>query len=226
VKKTSLRDLTRENLSFLLPYFIFLLIGGIYISLYSRSEIHIFINERTHGLANTFFRLVTNLGDGLTVGVVALLFLLYRLGNGLLLALSGILAGVLTQLLKHTLFSDWERPKKFFEGVHQLYLVPGVANYSGHTFPSGHAASAFALYFSIALLTKNKIVKMLMFLLALTVAFSRVYLSQHFLNDVYAGSLLGILAVIFTWFLLTRSKPFAGAEWMNKSVLGNKAPVT
>ncbi len=196
--------------------------GGIWISLYSKAEIHIYINDHTHGLGDVFFRLITNLGDGLFVGLIALLFLLFNIGKGLQLAISGIIAGVLTQVLKRTLFSDWERPKKFFEGVHQLYLVPGVNNYSGHTFPSGHSASAFALYFSIAIFVRNKTLKFLLFILASLVAFSRIYLSQHFLNDVYAGSILGVLAALSSWLFLTRSKPFAGANWMQKSLLLKK----
>jgi len=175
-------------------------------------------------MADLFFRVITNLGDGLAVTLIALLFLIWKTGNGLLLGISGIFAGVFTQILKHTVFSTWERPKKFFEGVHELYLVSGVNNYSGHTFPSGHSASAFALYFSIALLTPNKPLKFLLFLLALTVAFSRVYLSQHFLNDVYAGSLLGMCSVFLARYILQRMKPFAGAAWINKGLFSINKP--
>lgn len=215
---TSIRALFRANSVFLLPYALFLLVAGSVLCLYPRADIHLYINAHSRVWGDDFFRIVTNLGDGLFVFLVALCFLAYRVENGLLLGISGILAGLFTQVLKRTVFSSWERPKKFFEGVHDLYLVPGVTNYSGHTFPSGHAASAFALYFAIAVLTPNKALKLFLFLVAGTVAFSRVYLSQHFLNDVYAGSLLGIFSVILAWWIL-RSKPFEGKAWLNKSLL-------
>jgi membrane-associated phospholipid phosphatase len=223
VNHSSVSALIKANLPFLIPYLLFLCTGGVFIALYSKSDIHIWINEHTYGLADTFFRLITNLGDGLAVAVVALIFLLFRIRSGLLIAVSGIFAGVITQFLKHTFFSDLKRPVKFFEGVYQLHLVPGVSNYSGNSFPSGHSASAFALYLSIAMLTENKLLKFAMFLLASVVAFSRIYLSQHFLQDVCVGSLIGVLSVFAAFLILTRIKPFSSAGWMNKSFLGRKS---
>jgi len=222
VNNSSFSTLLKKNLAFLSPYLVFLGVGGILISLHSKAGIHIYINEHTQGLADTFFRLITNLGDGLFVAILALLFLLIRIRSGLLIAISGLIAGVVTQTLKHTVFSDLKRPVKFFEGIYQLHLVPGVNNYSGNTFPSGHSASAFALYLSLALLTENKLLKFSLFLIACIVAFSRIYLSQHFFNDVYAGSILGILSVLGAWLILTRMKPFTQAVWMNHSVFLKK----
>jgi membrane-associated phospholipid phosphatase len=189
----------------------------------TKTEIHLYINNATHGLADTAFRIITLLGDGITVAIIAILFLLYRVRNGMLIAISGIIAGITTQVLKRTIFSSMERPKKFFEGIHELYLVPGVENYGGHSFPSGHTAAAFALYFSIALLTPNKILKCLLFLLALLVGFSRVYLSQHFLQDIYAGSILGALSAILTLYMLSRIPFFRDAALMDHSFLGKRS---
>ncbi|HEV7230820.1 MAG TPA: phosphatase PAP2 family protein [Bacteroidia bacterium] len=218
------KDLLKDNQAFLLPYLLFLLIGGLLIALYPKPAIHLYINEHSQGLADTFFRCVTWLGDGVTVAIVALFFLFWEVRSGLLLAISGILAGIFTQSLKRTVFSDMERPKKFFEDLHQqLHLVPGVENYGGHTFPSGHTASAFALYFSLAILCKNKPLKMILFFLALLVGFSRVYLSQHFFNDIYAGSLVGIGSALLTWLLLTRASFFRNAGWVGYSILRRKS---
>ena len=202
---------------FLLPYLVFLLLGGICMLTWTKTEIHLYINEHTHGTADLFFRMATFFGDGILVGILVLLFLLYRIRNGLLILISGLIAGIITQTLKHTLFSHMERPKKFFEGVHQLYLVPGVENYGGHAFPSGHSASAFALYFALAIITPNKFLKFLFILIALLVGFSRIYLSQHFLQDVYAGSLLGICSTVLAFMILTRIEFFRKASRMDYS---------
>ena len=58
-----------------------------------------------------------------------------------------------------------------------------------------------------------------LFCLALLVAFSRVYLSQHFLNDIYAGSLLGTASALLAWLILSRPAFFREAKWMHKSLL-------
>jgi membrane-associated phospholipid phosphatase len=222
LKNKSLTSVLQENLAFLLPYAFFLVAAGIWMCIRTKTEIHLYINTATHGLADTAFRGITLLGDGISVAIIALLFLICRVRNGMLIAVSGIIAGLSTQLLKRTVFSSMERPRKFFEGIHDLYLVPGVENYSGHSFPSGHTAAAFALYLSIALLTPNKILKCLLFFLALLVGFSRVYLSQHFLQDIYAGSLLGTLSVLLTFLMLSRMAFFRDATWMDHSFLGNR----
>jgi undecaprenyl-diphosphatase len=60
------------------------------------------------------------------------------------------------------------------------------------SFPSGHSASAFA--FGTAVSRELPIVSPLLFALAGTVAFSRVYLRVHYPSDVVLGSAIGALA--------------------------------
>ena len=133
----------------------------------------------------------------------------------MIIALSNLISALMTQTLKHTIFEDVVRPKKFFEGIADLYFVPGVENYMYNSFPSGHTTSAFALYFSLALLTKNKWIEFLLFTIALTVAYSRIYLSQHFFSDVYAGSLVGMFTTIVVYFVVRNWKK----EWMERSLI-------
>lgn len=99
------------------------------------------------------------------------------------------------------------RPIRYFAGKYDLKLVDGVTMLTAHTFPSGHSASAFGIFMLLALIIKNKYWQMLFFFLALTIAFSRVYLSQHFLSDIYFGSLISVIItlVIFVW----------GESWKN-----------
>jgi len=63
------------------------------------------------------------------------------------------------------------------------------------SFPSGHAAGAFALCTVIGLKVRRTLP--LMAAIALTVAFSRVYIGVHYPLDVMAGSLIGILIGLF-----------------------------
>lgn len=209
----------RQNLAFLLPYLLFLITAGIFLSIHSKAEAHILLNQYRSGFMDYFFSYITYLGDFTTVVAVTLLLCLYRYRFALLVAVSNGISALITQSLKHSIYSDVVRPKKFFEGLNTLNLVPGYENYLYNSFPSGHSTSAFTTFFCLALLTENKIIKFILFALALTIGFSRVYLSQHFLNDVYAGSLIGIITSLFIYWLIFFSTKLSGAKWMEQSLL-------
>ena len=76
----------------------------------------------------------------------------------------------------------------------------------GH-FPSGHAAVAFSLAGSIA--KRFRPLAPVLYGLAALVALSRVYEGAHLLSDVYAGALVGLLAV---WLLDRWRREPAGAD--------------
>ncbi|HEY4799394.1 MAG TPA: phosphatase PAP2 family protein, partial [Bacteroidia bacterium] len=177
------------------------------------------LNQYRANFLDYFFYYMTFLGDFTTVLVLTIILCFIRFRYALLMMTSNILSALITQLLKHTLFSDYVRPVKFFEGIHQLNLVPWYDNYYYNSFPSGHSTSAFTTFFCIALITKNRMIKLLMFFIALTVGLSRVYLSQHFLNDVFAGSLIGVVCSFAVYKLFFLSSNTESNGWMDRSLL-------
>ena len=151
-----------------------------------------------------------------SIAVLVVVFLFsVKYKYALFVGASNIVSALITQLLKHTLFENMVRPKKFFEGIHDLYLVPGVDNYLYNTFPSGHTTCAFALYFALAVIVKNKTLKFFFFLIALLVGYSRIYLSQHFFEDVFAGSVIGIIITIVIYFIIDK----INKKWIDPSVI-------
>jgi membrane-associated phospholipid phosphatase len=40
---------------------------------------------------------------------------------------------------------------------------------------------------------------------AILVGYSRIYLAQHFLDDVLAGAMIGVLSAIFCWMFFDKS---------------------
>ncbi len=207
-----MKDIFKANLSFLIPYFIFIGCGAVLITVNSKASTHLEFNSFHINFLDVFFKYLTYLGDGVTATLVFIILLTVSFRAALVVGLSNITAAIITQFLKHTFFSDVVRPKKFFEGIHDLYLVSGVDNHLYNSFPSGHSTCAFSLYFAMALLVKNKFLKFVFFLTALLVGYSRIYLSQHFFEDVYVGSLIG---VSITWLL------FFYLSNMNKNKLDN-----
>ena len=87
------------------------------------------------------------------------------------------------------------RPFEALPGVSTLIDMP-----SGWSFPSGHTTMAFALATTVLLLHHKHRPKrevwfiVLLYVVAIFVGFSRVYVGVHYPLDVLAGAVLGILA--------------------------------
>lgn len=197
-----MKDIFKANLSFLIPYLIFIACGAVLIAVNTKAATHLEFNSFHTHFFDIFFSYVTPLGDGITLTLVVLMLLTVRFRYALIVGGANIVASAITQFLKHTIFSNVVRPKKFFEGIHDIYFVPGIDNHLYNSFPSGHSTCAFSMYFALALLVKNKFLKFTFFLIALLAGYSRIYLSQHFFEDVYAGSIIGVSISALTFFLI------------------------
>lgn len=208
-----------KNKAFLLPYFLFILFGGFLIFIKSKAAIHLFINDFHFAFLDTIFPFITLLGDGVTLIIIAVLFLFIRYRFAIILFSSYLFSALITQSLKHFVFSELVRPKKFFEGIHQLYFVSGVEVHSFNSFPSGHATTAFAMFFCLSLISESNLLKFVLFIIALIVGFSRVYLSQHFFNDIYVGSLIGVVVSFFTFHFIENSSFVNKLKWIDQSLL-------
>lgn len=212
-----MRATIKSNYPFLYLYLIFLFLGGILLVLTSKAEIHLTFNSFHSPFFDQFFFYFTYLGDGILALLVAIILLTVKYRYALIVGISNLLAAVITQTLKQIVFVDHFRPKKYFDGIHDLYFVPGVENHLLYSFPSGHATSAFALYFSLALIVKNKSYKRLFFALALVVAYSRVYLSQHFFGDIYVGSFIGVAVTLLVFQVINNKR----SPWLNRSIISS-----
>ena len=134
---------------------------------------------------------------------LVLILLFIRYSYAIMMVVSYAFSSALVQFTKHVLCPDFDRPYRYF-GIHhlpQLHLVGGVDVNSFNSMPSGHTATAFGACCLLALLAKNKRLGLIFFLAAFLVGFSRVYLSQHFLEDVVVGSAFGIICSLFAYYL-------------------------
>jgi membrane-associated phospholipid phosphatase len=204
----------KNNIFFLLPYVITLLIIAPFLLLYPKSEIHLWLNQHHTPFFDGFFRVITWLGNGTFLIIPGILLLFYSLRSTLYLAMSYLSTGLAAQILKRYVFEDCVRPVKYFHNLNTLHLVEGVPLLSGHSFPSGHATSAFAMFLCLAVIGRNRYIQVLCFISACAVSFSRVYLSQHFLGDVFAGSLIGTIGALACYLALYRKD----LKWHNWSL--------
>ncbi|OGS44273.1 MAG: hypothetical protein A3K76_07240, partial [Euryarchaeota archaeon RBG_13_57_23] len=116
------------------------------------------------------------------------------------LVLSVIIVSVLVGLVKLAVIRD--RPFESLDGAVQTISFYGLAETSGSSFPSGHAARIFAVATIISLNVRFP-AKVASLAIAVMVALSRVFLGLHWPTDVLAGALLGILVA----FALARLGP-------------------
>jgi undecaprenyl-diphosphatase len=80
----------------------------------------------------------------------------------------------------------------------QLLLIEGVCG-GMYGFVSSHAANTFAVFtfFTLKNVFSKKIWICILFVWALIVSLSRVYLGVHFPGDVFCGSLIGVAVTYF-----------------------------
>jgi hypothetical protein len=137
-------------------------------------------------------RLANRFGGGMNPAMVVLFFLLagvaYRqhrwIAYAVAMAYAGAAAGIAVQIVKYT--AGRTRP--------ELWLGPFQhARAAATSFPSGHTVGAFALAGVLMLSSPSRTMRIAAFLLALSVAVSRVLAFRHWTSDVLASAAIGML---------------------------------
>lgn len=154
------------------------------------------VNQHHHPALDFAFRYLTYLGDGTLLLILLVITLLYNYRLFILTGLTALILSLLMLVFKQWLFKGLPRPRAFFGDSVSLHFVEGVEVYYANTFPSGHTATAFAIAAILASLSgkDKKTMSAGLFILACLAGFSRVYLMQHFLVDVFAGAAVGLMS--------------------------------
>jgi membrane-associated phospholipid phosphatase len=208
----------QKNASFLIPAILLLSVGIVFLFLFPKDIIHLTQNAWYHPTLDPVFKYGTHLGDGLIFVGAILGLSVSSLKRGLAMLYAALLTLVLVGVLKQLVFSEEVRPVKFFEGVQELRLVEGVENHHSNSFPSGHTTAAFACYGLLAFFVRQRALKGLLLIFPLWVGYSRIYLSQHFLEDVVAGGFLGLGIALLSYYLMHLNKK----QWADKGLLNRK----
>ncbi len=147
---------------------------------------------------DSFFMYFTELGNTFWfVGIALILLFFKKRYEFFQAALSMAIMGIIVNVSKRLIFNSWKRPKAVLDnmGIDIPHLIAGMDYHSSFTFPSGHTSSAYSMLFFLVLVVKDKRISIFLALLAFSIAFSRVYLLQHFINDVFAGAIVGMVSV-------------------------------
>lgn len=153
-------------------------------------------------------RIANRFGGGMNPAMVVLFFLFagvaYRqhrwIAYAVAMAYAGAAAGIAVQIVKYT--AGRTRP--------ELWLGPFQHVRAASTsFPSGHTVGAFALAGVLMLSSPSRTMRIAAFLLALSVAVSRVLAFRHWTSDVLASAAIGmILAAVAVRGVMTTEVSF------------------
>ena len=209
---------------------ILIVVLGLALLYIPKGELHLLLCDRHTPARDIFYRYYTTIAEWFPYVVCVGILLFGRIGDGIFASSAMIGSALSTQILKHIINAP--RPLTWF-GISmpdvELPLVEGVRMNSWFSFPSGHTTSFFALAFVVSILfTKSQeprdkristIVQITLFILAAIGGDSRIYLSQHFTLDVYAGILVGTLITIVCYTVFYR---FDSQKWYNFRVFTKK----
>ena len=196
-----IRNIISLNRHFFIGYFLFLIASIVFLALHSKVDGFILLNSYHSQPLDLFFMIYTNVGDGLySIGLFLLLLWFRKPLPGWEIVFAFLLAGLMVQVLKNIF--PMPRPQTLLEHTSYPYFIHGFTHVGNASFPSGHTATAFGTVTILSIFAKNKNISLLYLLAAILVGYSRIYLGEHFLQDVLTGALIGVPVALIVYFAI------------------------
>ena len=168
------------------------------------ANLFLFINHLPHTrLLNTIFYSLTVAFNGAAFWYLSLLIAALRNRRKIpeIIREVAIPLTITTALVEYPIKAFFRRKRPFIKIIQAIVIGKKPGTWS---FPSGHSAGAFA---GAWLLNRNFPRRWgLRYFLASMVAFSRIYLGDHYPGDVATGSLMGLVGAMFFRRLFSRRK--------------------
>lgn len=210
----------RHNRLYWITFSLFLMVGGIILFFIEKGDAILYFSGQRTPFGDTFFTYFTKVGEHFGYIGFLLILLFVRFRPIVVLPFVGLTVAIVSAITK-SIFAQ-PRPALYFKEMGMLDMiipVVGVGMHGGNTsFPSGHTMSAFALYTFLALsLAYKRSLSLVLLLVAVLVGVSRIYLVQHFLEDVITGAVLGAMIGVMWYNLQYRLMPMPH-PWADKSL--------
>lgn len=160
------------------------------------------INSFHSSEADFLFKIITS-GAEITIPILFFGYLIWKKSDLLKsYVISYIFSTLIVQFLKLIVFNNALRPLAYFKGqAYSWHLVQNLMISEYNSMPSGHTSAAWFMCFWISLLANKPLITLLMVFYAILVAYSRVYLFQHFPVDTAVGAMIGTGVSLLVYYL-------------------------
>lgn len=203
-----LKSTIKKNLFFLVPWLLFVLFGAALLFIFSKSEITLIANGNNSEFLDIFFKVVTRIGEAPIIIFVLIISMFKSIRTLIASVAAFVVNGIYIAITKFLIFGPLPRPRKFINNDSLMHFIDGVEMHLRFTFPSGHTTTAFVGFLLLSHISKSKWIKLICFIAAASVAYSRMYLAQHFFKDIYWGSISGVVIAILCISLINKiNKP-------------------
>jgi undecaprenyl-diphosphatase len=166
-------------------------------------------------VADRIMEFGANYGVYLVVGIVVLSWFIHR-GNDedrRLAFYTAVVSMAVALLIAKILQHYYVHPRPFV-ARHDVELL--VSHAPDASFPSEHATGAFALAAGIGLYRAR--FGFVLLVLAMWIAFARVFVGIHYPGDVAGGAAIGILVALMIWYL----RPLLA--WIDRTIVVRFVP--
>lgn len=192
----SVVDIVHNNSFFYRLSLVLFVIITLFLILFSRVDGFIFLNSFHTPTLNQVFNSITFIGDGLFSIIVSFFILIFAKKHSklaLIVMVAYLSSGIVAQIFKAIIYAP--RPSLYFKLHEYKYYIDTFATSraGANSFPSGHSASVFALVTVFSVYCKRKYISFCLIIIGILAGYSRIYLAHHFLIDVLAGMILGLL---------------------------------
>lgn len=160
------------------------------------------IQEIHNSFLDKIMCFITHLGDSGFIWIVLAIILLIKQNTrkiGIVVLGALILDLILCNVILKTLFAR-VRPCDINTSIKLLIERP-----NDYSFPSGHTASSFATVTALYLCRMKRVGKVTL-ILAILIAFSRMYLYVHYPTDILVGIVFGLICGYVSKLCLDRYK--------------------
>ena len=214
----------QKNKTLLILHVLLLVLGAYPLVKFDKVALFLQLNRFHHPVLDQLFYYITFLGSSTMYAILMATLVVMQLDNRTLLTgVSGfVVMSAIVQGMKRLVFSDQLRPIALIPTDVPMHLVAGIVPDTHLSLPSGHAATIFTAVCFVHFLVPRKSVwfSTLAFLGAAVVAYSRVYLCQHFYRDIYVGAWVGTWTMTLVYGVLMH---WPGPAWLDQKPIDSMA---